>query len=137
MRTQRSGMGGVGERLKKQGTYVYLELIQVVVQQKLTQHCKVIIFQLKNKSPPEFSFKKKIVPLMQVRIWLSAESCSTGFCGHISSLVFPRQRPSSASLALSSGYASWQLERCQNQRAQPASCRSWRSGTRGWTMLWC
>ena len=40
-------MGGVGERLKKQGTYVYLELIQVVVQQKLTQHGKAVILQLK------------------------------------------------------------------------------------------
>ena len=40
--------GDVGsERLKRQGTYVYLELIQVVVQQKSTQHCKAVILQLK------------------------------------------------------------------------------------------
>ena len=130
-------MQGVGGRLKREGIYVYIELIQVVVQQKLTQHCKVLIFQFKRKKPQNFHLKKKIIPLTQVGIWLSVESCSTGFCGHISSLVFPRQRPSSASLALSSGYASWQLERCQNQRSQPASCRSWRSGTRGWTMPWC
>ena len=39
--------------------YVYIELIQVV-QQKLTQHCKVIIFQLKNKrKKKQFSLKKK------------------------------------------------------------------------------
>ena len=127
----------MGGRLEKEGMYVYIEVIQVV-RQKLTQHCKVIIFQLKNKRKKNnFHLKRKIIPLMQVRIWLSVESCSTGLCGHVSSLVFPRQRPSSASLALSSGFASWQLERCQSQRAQPASCRSWKSGTRGWTMLWC
>ena len=38
---------GECERLKKQGTYVYLELIRVVVQQKLTQHGKAVILQLK------------------------------------------------------------------------------------------
>jgi len=41
-------MGEVGGRLKREGIYVYLELIHIVVQQKLTQHCKVIILQLKN-----------------------------------------------------------------------------------------
>ena len=30
------------------GMYVYLKLIHVVVCQKPTQHCKVVIFQLKN-----------------------------------------------------------------------------------------
>ena len=30
-------------RLKREGIYVYLKLIHVVVQQKLTQHCKAII----------------------------------------------------------------------------------------------
>ena len=51
-------MQGAGGRLKREGMYVYIELIQVVVQQKLTQHCKVIMFQLKNKNP-EFSPKKR------------------------------------------------------------------------------
>ena len=31
--------------LKRKGIYVYLQLIHVVVQQKLTQYCKAIIFQ--------------------------------------------------------------------------------------------
>ena len=31
---------------KREGTYIYLQLIHVVWQ-KLTQHCKAIIFQLK------------------------------------------------------------------------------------------
>ena len=32
-------------RLKKEGLYVYLQLIHVFIQQKLTQHCKARIFQ--------------------------------------------------------------------------------------------
>ena len=38
---------GSGRGLKREGIYIYLELIHVVVQQKLTQHCKAIILQLK------------------------------------------------------------------------------------------
>ena len=42
------GLGwGVGGRFKREGTYVYLWLIYVVVWQKPTQHCKAIILQLK------------------------------------------------------------------------------------------
>ena len=37
--------GWVGGRLKREGIYVYIWLIHVAVQQKLTQHCKAIIFQ--------------------------------------------------------------------------------------------
>ena len=39
------GVGGVGrgERLKRQGIYVYTWLAHGVVQQKLTQHYKAII----------------------------------------------------------------------------------------------
>ena len=39
--------GGGGRRLEREGIYVYLRLIHVAVQQKLTQHCKAIIPQLK------------------------------------------------------------------------------------------
>ena len=39
--------GWVGGRHKMEGIYVYLELIHVVGQQKLTLHCKAIILQLK------------------------------------------------------------------------------------------
>ena len=45
-------MGGVGRRLKGEGIYVYIELIDFVVQQKLTQHSKTIILQFKKKSVP-------------------------------------------------------------------------------------
>ena len=42
--TYRCGMG-MGERCKKQGTYVHLWLILVDVWQKPAQYCKAIIFQ--------------------------------------------------------------------------------------------
>ena len=38
-----------GERYKREGIYVYTQLIHFVVQQKLTQHCKATIPQLKQK----------------------------------------------------------------------------------------
>ena len=41
------GGGWLEVRLKRKGTCVYLELIHLTVQQKLTQHCKAMIFQLK------------------------------------------------------------------------------------------
>lgn len=41
----------VGGRCKREGIYAYIELVQAVVMQKLSQHCKAIIFQLKKKDP--------------------------------------------------------------------------------------
>ena len=40
-------MGGTGGRLKREGICVYLQLIHVVVQQKLIQRHKAIILQIK------------------------------------------------------------------------------------------
>ena len=40
--------GRVGGRFKREGMYVYIWLIHDAVQQKLTEHCKTVIFQLKN-----------------------------------------------------------------------------------------
>ena len=40
----------MGGRLKREGKCVYLWLIHVVVWQKLAQHCKAIILQLKKKN---------------------------------------------------------------------------------------
>ena len=34
--------GGVGERSKREGIYVYIELIHFIMQRKLTQHSKAI-----------------------------------------------------------------------------------------------
>ena len=42
----RNGVG-VGKRLKREGMYVYLWLIHVVIWHKPTQHCKAIILKLK------------------------------------------------------------------------------------------
>ena len=43
-------MGGeVGERLKREAIYVYLQLIRAAVWQKLTQHCKAVLFRFKKK----------------------------------------------------------------------------------------
>ena len=41
--------GEVGRRLEREAMYAYIQLIHAVVQQKLTQHCKATIVQLKNK----------------------------------------------------------------------------------------
>ena len=40
---------GMAGRLKRKGIYVYIQLIHFVVKQKLIQHCKAIIFQLKKE----------------------------------------------------------------------------------------
>ena len=39
--------GEDGERFKTEEIHVYLQLVHIVVQQKLTQHCKAINLQLK------------------------------------------------------------------------------------------
>ena len=41
--------GQVGGKLKREGFYIYLQLIHVVVQQKLAHHCKAITLRLKSK----------------------------------------------------------------------------------------
>ena len=41
--------GGRGERFRREGMYVYLWLILIVVWQELAQHCKAITPQLKIK----------------------------------------------------------------------------------------
>ena len=43
------GPRGVGGRSKSEEIHVYIELIDFVVQQNLTQHCKAIILRLKRK----------------------------------------------------------------------------------------
>jgi len=36
-------------RFKKEGIYIYIQLIHFAVKQKQTQHCKAIILKLKKK----------------------------------------------------------------------------------------
>ena len=50
---------GVGGRLKREGTCVYIQLIHVVIQQKGVQHCKTIILQLKKKKRVGFRIYPK------------------------------------------------------------------------------
>ena len=54
----------VGRRSKREGIYVYIQLIYFVVQQKLTQHCKAIMFQYKINLIAKRKRKKKrtVVP---------------------------------------------------------------------------
>jgi len=40
------GLRGVGGRLTREQKYVYLQPIDLVIQQKLTQQCKAIILQI-------------------------------------------------------------------------------------------
>ena len=49
------GWDGVGGTFKREGTYVYLWLINVDIRQKPTHYCKAIILQLKINT----FFKKK------------------------------------------------------------------------------
>ena len=42
----------VRERSKREGIYVYIQLTDLVIQQKLTKHCKATIAQLKNIIKP-------------------------------------------------------------------------------------
>ena len=54
-----------GGRHRREGIYVYLYLIHIVVQQKLTQLCKAVILQLKSKvkkmkTPKVIFFKIKL-----------------------------------------------------------------------------
>jgi len=46
-------MGEVEGKFKREGIYVYVQLIHAVIWQKSTQYCKAIFFQLKN-------FKKRL-----------------------------------------------------------------------------
>ena len=52
----------VGGRIKEEEIYAYLWLIHTVVQQKLTQHFKAIILQLKKKEYPKV-IKRKITEI--------------------------------------------------------------------------
>ena len=46
---------GVGEKARREGIYVYIQLIHFSVQKKLTQHCKAII--------PQFFLKRGVILL--------------------------------------------------------------------------
>ena len=60
--------GGWEEGSRGRETYIYLWLIHADVWQKPTQHCKAIIFQLK-----EISFKKKTLTISQLSLLFSIQ----------------------------------------------------------------
>ena len=47
-------------RSKREGIYVYIYLITFIVQQKLTQHCKATISQLKKKKNDHIEWKPQV-----------------------------------------------------------------------------
>ena len=57
-------MGGRGKGLKREGLYVYLQLIHTAVQQKLSPRCKAITLQLK---------KNKTTTLLKLNIPISCD----------------------------------------------------------------
>ena len=66
----------VGGRLKREEMYVYMWPIHIVVQQKLTQHCKAIVFQLKTKALDFVSESACPLPISRWNIWKSrGEQC--------------------------------------------------------------
>ena len=55
--------GMQGRRSKRKGIYVYIQLTYLIVQQKLTQHCKATIPQLKqtNQGGRSVQFSRSVV----------------------------------------------------------------------------
>ena len=78
------GMGRT-RKLRRESICVYLWLIHIVVWQKLTQHCKAIILQLKKKKHCQISNAVRAVTrqkkLMKIR---------KGFMGEMTQAVFGR-----------------------------------------------
>ena len=69
-------------RLKKEGLYVYLQLIHVFIQQKLTQHCKARIFQSFLKEFISFRLSDRKSHFLLAGGWspLSASKCCPILC---------------------------------------------------------
>ena len=57
---------GVRGRLEREGMCVYLQLIHIVLQQKLIQHCKAIILQLKINFKNAYPFRLGISLLANI-----------------------------------------------------------------------
>ena len=88
-----------GRRLKRNGIYIYLQLIHVVVQQELTQHCKAIILQSKLKKK-----KKRMGRQFDCRAYSHFQPQSCKYL-HV---VYPRPLPStSPPLAKKKGGEPW------------------------------
>ena len=62
--TLKGGIGRMGGRFNRKGTCVHLWLIRVDVWQNPAQHCKAIIFQLKNNRGQCEQFPLKLYSMM-------------------------------------------------------------------------
>ena len=65
--TKRGGMGEVRGRLKREGIFVYLQLIHTVLQEKLIQHWKAIILPLKKKD--EVGYERPYMAYV-INVWI-------------------------------------------------------------------
>ena len=59
--------GRLGGSLKREGTYVHIQLIDFAVQQKLTQHCKATVSQKKKKKEITFNSFSIQTPINKYR----------------------------------------------------------------------
>ena len=70
-------------RSKREGTHVYIKPIHFIVQQKLTQHCKAIILQLKKKSHSLSYNYPDLCPLIALENHcLHIPFLRVSYCGH-------------------------------------------------------
>jgi len=56
----------MGRKSKEEGIYVYMELIDFAVQQKLTQHCKATILQLILKKRMAVQFYRRLKRILKL-----------------------------------------------------------------------
>ena len=109
--------GGVmGGRLKRKGIYVYIQLIHIVVQQKLTQHCKAIISSVQSLSrvqlfaTPWIAARQASLSITNSRSSLRLTSIKSVMPSSISSSVVPfsscpQSLPASESFPMSQLFA--------------------------------
>ena len=64
MDLEKVARAGGGGRSEREGTYVYLRLIHVLVWQKPAQRCKAIILQLKINLENKLDLNKNTTPLL-------------------------------------------------------------------------
>ena len=74
---------GVGRRVQREGTYVYLWLIHADVWQKPTQYCKAILLQLKRN---KFKKKKESMVWRQMPGFIPS---SISYCKFLGKLLIP------------------------------------------------
>ena len=74
------GWVGVGGRSKREGICMYRQLIHVVVQQKLIQHCNPMLLIFQQRKQKSSNFQSLPVRLATSSLWLVTALC--GPCRH-------------------------------------------------------